>query len=244
MSQHPVIAVTDWKHEVDSMAERRTTIAVSAVAGNVFLGIAVGLLGYYALTSGLAFFEQRQLRGELAPLGAVARAQSSEIAVESGPRLDFEGWEGEDQAYWESLPDGGVFGRIVIERMELDAVVVKGAGTEELKRGPGWIDWTQLPGPAGTFGVAGHRTTYGAPFRDLDTLEEGDVITFLSPYRRYVYIVSGTQIVTPDRGDVLFPRDEPMLGLSACHPPYSAAYRYIVHARLAEVRRISDGPEG
>ena len=65
---------------------------------------------------------------------------------------------------------GGVFGRLVIERMELDTLVVKGHTRAVLKKGPGWIDYTDLPGPTGNAGISGHRTTYGAPFRRLDEL--------------------------------------------------------------------------
>ena len=90
--------------------------------GNVFLGIAIGLLGYYFLTDALTGTEQRALVAELPP----AVAQAAPRPAPDGPRFDFEGWAREDRAYWVKLKEGQLFGRIVAPRMGLDSVVVKG----------------------------------------------------------------------------------------------------------------------
>jgi sortase A len=111
-------------------------------------------------------------------------------------------------------------------------VVVHGTGTGDLRKGPGHYPDTPLPGERGTVAIAGHRTTYGAPFRNVDKLERGDRIELAMPYGQFTYRVERTQIVPPtalwvtDR--VRFDR----LVLSACHPLYSAAERIIVFARL------------
>ncbi|MHB1340923.1 MAG: class E sortase [Coriobacteriia bacterium] len=208
--------------------------------GNSFLGLALGLAGYYGLTNLLTALEQSRLTSELERFGAVGSSAPGEIALEQGPALDFEGWSDEDAAYWETLADGAVFGRLVAPRMDMDVAVVKGVRVPDLKKGPGWVTYTDLPGPTGNCGISGHRTTYGAPFRRLDLLEPGDTIDLFSPYRRYRYVVDRTFTVTPDRGDVLRTTQTPTLTLTACHPPYSARYRLIVTAGLVEVRRLAD----
>lgn len=216
---------------------------LSRAMGNVFLGIAVGLLGYYGLTSLLGWTEQLRLRSELERFGGVSATLPGDIEVRVGPQLDFTDWEAEDKAYWDGLAEGGVFGRMVIERMDLDTVVVKGVGVADLKRGPGWVTYTDLPGPTGNCGISGHRTTYLAPFRRIDQLEEGDEIDVYSPYRRYRYTVVRAFTVTPDKVEVFDTTEEPTLTLTACHPPYSARYRYIVQAELTEVRRLAESDQ-
>lgn len=203
-------------------------------AGNVLLGVALGLSAYYGLTGLLARMDQEGLQEAFAAAGGATGD------LEPPPRgLEFEGWAAEDGAYWESLPEGEVFGRLVIERIGLDAVLVKGHSRSDLKRGPGWIGYTDLPGPTGNVGIAGHRTTYGAPFRHIDELAAGDTILLYSPYRIYRYAVSSTQRVTPDMTEVMRTTPDPRLTLSACDPPYSARYRLIVSAELVAVKRTA-----
>lgn len=210
----------------------RGSRAVLRWSGNLFLGVALGLLGYYSLTNFVTASEQRELRSEVAPT-------AYEHRLVDGPALDFEGWESEDAAYWEGLRDGGAFGRIVAQKMGLDAVVVKGVTPADLRRGPGWITYTDPPGATGNTGISGHRTTYGAPFRNLDRLQPGDTIEVYSPYRRYTYRVVRSFAVTPDKTEVVESTQKPTLTLTACHPPGSAQYRLIVQSELVEVRRLS-----
>jgi len=203
-------------------------------AGNVFLGMAIGLLGYYAITDVVTRLEQQELKAE-----AAADFGTAPVVSEDGPTFDFEGWAEEDEAYWRDLKTGEAFGRIVAPEARVDSIVVKGVTRAALKRGPGWITYTDLPGPTGNCGISGHRTTYGAPFRHLDRLETGDTIEFYSPFRRYTYRVVKSFSVRPNRVDVVESTEEPRLTLTACDPPYSARLRLIVQAELVEVSRLS-----
>ena len=213
-------------------------------ASNFMLGVALGLLAYYGLTTLLGALAQSGLRTENAGVQAFASERPDDrLMPGDASTLDFEGWEGEDLAFWTVLPAGEVFGRIVIEPIELDALVIKGVAPADLRRGPGWIDWSDLPGPTGTCGISGHRTTYGAPFGRIGELEPGDTIDLYSPYRRYRYEVTRTLIVRPDQSEVVASTEEPTLTLTACHPPYSARYRIAVQADLIEVRRIQSQEE-
>lgn len=216
------------------------------VVGNVLIGVAIGLVGYNAVTAGVTALEQSRLRQDLrrfqqAVPGAV-ESTSTPDGQSDAQRFDYGAWESEDGAYWAGLTAGSVFGRIVAPAMNLDSVVVKGVATRDLKSGPGWAPYTDLPFQTGNVGISGHRTTYGAPFRRLDRLAEGDTIDLFSPYRRYRYVVERQLIVTPDKVEVFSSTLEPTLTLTACHPPFSARYRIVVQARLSDVRRIQDIP--
>jgi sortase A len=110
-------------------------------------------------------------------------------------------------------------------------VVVQGTDTESLQRGPGHYRETDDPWDRrGRVGIAGHRTTYGAPFWDLDQVEDGDVITLVTEFGTYAYRVTRTKIIQPDQIGVLDPTKRPTLVLTTCTPRFSAAQRLIVYA--------------
>jgi sortase A len=130
---------------------------------------------------------------------------------------------------------GESIGRITIPEVGLEAVFVEGTDTSSLQTGPGHYPETPFPGQRGTTAIAGHRTTYLAPFRDIDSLDLGDEIELEMPYATLVYEVEQTEIVEPTQLSVIRRVDHQRLVLSACHPLYSAAQRYIVFARLEDV---------
>lgn len=128
---------------------------------------------------------------------------------------------------------GDPIGRIAIPKIGADFVVVQGTDTASLRKGPGHYPATTFPGLPGTVAIAGHRTTYLAPFRDVDELTAGDMIVLTMPYGRFTYMVQRAQIVDPSALWVTRDVGYQRLVLSACHPLYSAAQRIIVFARLA-----------
>lgn len=128
-------------------------------------------------------------------------------------------------------------------------VIVEGVGTEQLRQGPGRYPDTALPGEAGNMGVAGHRTTYGAPFHRIDELAVGDEIVVTTTAGTYTYEVipapgthSPWHVVDPSRVDVLDNTGSALLTLTACHPKYSARQRIIVHAELVGSPRDPQAP--
>jgi sortase A len=135
--------------------------------------------------------------------------------------------------------DGQPLGRIRIPSIGLSSVVVAGTGTSDLRLGPGHYPGTPLPGARGTVAIAGHRTTYGAPFRKLDKLSKGDRIEVRMPYGTFTYRVEQRRIVAPTAIWVTRRKSYDRLILSACHPLYSAAQRIVVFARL-----IGSKPKG
>jgi sortase A len=130
---------------------------------------------------------------------------------------------------------GAAIGRLQIPRLDADFVMVKGAEPSDLRKGPGTFDDTPLPGVGGTTAIAGHRTTYLAPFRHLDDLRGGDRITVAMPYGTFTYRVQRTMIIKPTNLSVLRDVGYDRLVLSACHPLFSAAARIVVVARLTRV---------
>ena len=97
------------------------------------------------------------------------------------------------------LQEGHAIGRIKIDRIGLDIVVIQGTDTASLEKGPGHYRNTPLPGQPGTVAIAGHRTTYLAPFRHIDQIENGDEIRIEMPYAAFTYTVQRHQIVDPTR---------------------------------------------
>ena len=119
---------------------------------------------------------------------------------------------------------------LTIPRIGLSTVVLEGAGAGELKRGPGHIPWTPLPGEGGNFAVAGHRDTF---FRPLRSIRVNDVVHVKSEDREYRYRVVSTEIVTPTDVGVLAPEGRDTLTLVTCYPfdfVGAASRRFIVHA--------------
>ncbi|MEY2517604.1 MAG: sortase [bacterium] len=131
---------------------------------------------------------------------------------------------------------GAAIGRIRIKRIGLNTVFVNGTDTASLRKGPGLYDGKPFPGSPGTVAIAGHRTTYLAPFRRIDKLRPGNEIVLEMPYGRFVYRVQQTRIVDPTEVSVVRRVSYDRLVLSACHPLYSAAKRIIVFARFASAR--------
>jgi sortase A len=127
---------------------------------------------------------------------------------------------------------GSAVGRIHIPAIGASFVMVKGTGTSELENGPGIYPETSFPGVPGTTAIAGHRTTYLAPFRHIDALHRGESILLEMPYARLLYRVIGSRVVLPTDVSVLDPVGYSRLILSACTPLFSASHRLIVFARL------------
>jgi sortase A len=130
---------------------------------------------------------------------------------------------------------GDAIGKIELPALDRSYFMVEGVDAGSLRKGPGHYPDTPLPGERGTAAVAGHRTTYLAPFREIDQLDSGDRVIASMPYGRFVYRVERTRIVEPTALWVKRRVRYNRLILTACHPLYSAAQRIVVFARF--VRR-------
>lgn len=187
-----------------------------------------------------AFFAQRdqdRLAGQLKtlqkapPTGLEQRALS--VLKDPSQRLAFLA-----RTLRRRSADGAAVGRIKIPKIDASFVLVNGTSPDDLTKGPGVYPETSFPGVPGTTAVAGHRTTYLAPFRNIDELKAGDEIVVEMPYGRFTYAVEKHLIVDPHATWVTHRVDQDRLVLTACHPLYSAAQRIVVFARLAKVEPL------
>jgi len=133
----------------------------------------------------------------------------------------------------EFLPD--VVGRLTILSANINHYVVFGATNKKLEYGPGYILGTSLPGSGGNFAIAGHRTTYGAPFGDLDRVQVGETIIFQTNTNQYKYQVIDVKIVSPEDNYVLENYGDDRITLTTCHPKFSAKQRLVVIGQLEKV---------
>jgi sortase A len=141
----------------------------------------------------------------------------------------------EAKRYRKDSRRGAAIGRIRIPRMSLNMILVNGTDHDTLKKGPGRDLRSFMPGENRLVYIAGHRTTYLAPFSHIDALRDGDKVTIDVPYGSFVYSVTGHRIVPANDLSVLrSPRHE-RLELQACHPRFFASHRYIAYARLVRV---------
>jgi sortase A len=132
---------------------------------------------------------------------------------------------------------GDAVAQIIIPRISLDSIVVEGVGRPDLRKGPGHYPDSPFPGQEGNSAIAGHRTTYGAPFGDLDRLEDGDKITVRTVQGEFTYIVyEAGLVVRPTDVAVLNvdPNRPATLTLTTCNPKYSAQQRLVVKGELEE----------
>jgi sortase A len=212
----------------------RALSSVMIVAGVILLADAgVTLLWQEPVSAVYAHFQQGRLADQLEELEEAPLAPTEQRALDripdEGRRLAFRA-----RALDRRADPGDPIGRIVMPSIGVSEVFVEGTGAGDLRTGPGHYPETPLPGERGTVAIAGHRTTYGAPFRRVDELERGDRIELRMPYGRFVYRVERTRIVPPTETSVIDRVGYDRLVLSACHPLYSAAQRIIVFGRLEQ----------
>jgi sortase A len=140
------------------------------------------------------------------------------------------------RAYERSLTTGAPVGRLQIKRIGLNMVVVQGTDHDTLKKGPGHYEPSALPGAGQLIYIAGHRTTYLAPFSHIDDIRNGDFIVFQVPYGTFTYRAYRHYVVPSTALSVLETHGREILRLQACHPRFFATHRYLVDARLIGFR--------
>jgi sortase A len=222
-------------------AWRTLAIALILLGALALIDAGVTLVWQEPLSALYARLRQDHLSGALAKVERAAPTPLERSALarlsDQSTRVAFLARELERRA-----GEGSAVGRIEIPRIGASFVVVKGTSTSDLESGPGIYPETSFPGIAGTTAIAGHRTTYLAPFRHIDALRPGSRILLDMPYARFTYTVLGTRVVAPTDvraavADVGYPR----LVLSACTPLFSAAKRLLVFARLTSTLPVGAG---
>jgi sortase A len=201
---------------------RGTGWAFIGMGGFVLYFLVYQLVGTNVTTSR----DQASLRSELQRQWAGSRpsASGSKKVRQPAPRR---------------VPPGQALAILDIPKIQLQRVLVEGVGRDELRKGPGHVPSTVLPGQAGTFGVSGHRTTYGAPFYRLNELVKGDTITVVTRDANYTYTVTRSAVVQPTDVQVLANvhasdgKLKATITLTTCNPRYSARQRLVVFGDLS-----------
>jgi sortase A len=185
-----------------------------------------------------AKYEQGRLDDRLNEIEARYRRNAvRERSLVGGPQKPQPSLAKRASQFAKSTKSGEPLGRIRIPAIGLDAVVVENTDAASLEKGPAHYEGTPLPGQTGTVGIAGHRTTYLAPFRNIDDLDRGDTVVIRMPYGTFRYRVEGSSIVAPDDVQVLDPVGHNRLTMTACHPLYSDSERIAVFAKLVKPRQ-------
>jgi sortase A len=224
---------SDWR---EAVRRRRRPLRIAAVAlitaGAVLLvDVALTLAWKEPVSSIYASILQGNARDDLEAL----EARLSEATGESPAELRRDAHRKANEFEGEVEPEQGI-GSVRIPAIDADFTLIEGTDLKALRAGPGRYERTAFPGQGETVGIAGHRTTYEAPFRHLDDLEADDEVIVEMPYAEFVYEVRRAKVVEPDLLRVVRPVGRERVVLTACHPVYSAAQRYVVFANLAEVR--------
>jgi len=218
--------------------------------GTFLLVIGIGVLAWAAtvylwkdpFTTAYTAYEQRQLASNLD-----SAFESWEPAPKPKPvsrpaptpKPQHDNVSREAKRFRLESDDGDAIARLKVPRLDLSVVVVNGTSTSDLRRGPGRHEDSFLPGEGELVYVAGHRTTYGAPFSAINELEAGDTITIELPYGTVEYRVTRHRIVDDNDLSVLESHGREELVLQACHPRFFASQRYLVYARPVSVEARS-----
>ena len=217
--------------------------------GTFLLVIGIGVLAWTAtvylwkdpFTTAYTAYEQRRLASNLdsafeswRPSGeAVSRPSTPEPEPEpeSEPPRRHDDVSREAKRFRVQSHEGDAIARLRVPRLDLSVVVINGTSSSDLRRGPGRHEESFMPGEGELVYVAGHRTTYGAPFSEINALEPGDEISVELPYGSVWYEVTKHRIVDDNDLSVLRSRGREELVLQACHPRFFASQRYLVYAR-------------
>jgi sortase A len=243
-----------------SAPERSVFTRIVRVVGWTSIGLGMFLLGFlFHQLFVTTFFAQRANVGLEAeaveyfeeveitkvpyvPKGTVEPSESSVAggAIDSGgptgPEQPEGGPDEPEFLFVEGQPSRGQPFAIIriprIDKLREGWTIVEGVGRSQLKTGAGHYPATPLPGQPGNASIAGHRTTYGAPFYDLDVLEVGDVIEVETAVGVSVYEVRETVIVRPTEIWVTQDRPGAWLTLTTCNPRFSSSQRLVVFAEM------------
>lgn len=212
---------------------------LARIAGTLMIVAGVGALAWAftvwkwedPLTATLNYFDQRQLAQSFdrqledqRPAGTAATVVDMRTTLPRGA------------VKWRrTVKRGDAVARLRIPRLGLTTIVVNGTDHDSLERGPGRYLRSAMPGEGKLVYLAGHRTTYGAPFSRIDKLRKGDRVFLELPYATFEYAITGHRIVAATQTSVLESKGYEQLALQACHPRFFATERYIAYAKPVRV---------
>jgi len=216
---------------------------LARVFGTLLVVAGLGLLGWAVtvwqwqdpFTAAVHEYKQRELADSFEQrLKLIQRSRPVAQPVATPTEIR-RGVKGDAIAWRKASKRGDAIARLRIPRLGVNEIVVNGTDSSTLKRGPGRYLPSGMPGEGELVYVAGHRTTFGAPFSRIDRLERGDDVYVELPYGTIEYVVTGHRIVAATELSVLRSRGYEQLALQACHPRFFATQRYIVYAKPVSI---------
>jgi sortase A len=233
-----VPAVPAWHHKPQMRRLIRDISSVLILSG-LFLVLDAGitLVWQEPVTAAIGLVMRSQVDNQYlsyrtAPLSVVDKTALSGLRLQR-ERITYLARREQSQ-----VKAGDGIGQIDIPRIGASYTIVQGTDAASLEKGPGHYPGTAFPGMGQTVAIAGHRTTYLAPFKLINELRPGDQIILTMPYGRFTYLVQFTKIVLPTALWVTHNVGYERLVLSACNPLYSAAQRIIIFAKLSNVKPL------
>lgn len=184
-------------------------------------------------TAALNKLEQRQLEQDFER--RIEEGQGRAIVVDTSRETLRESLPRAAAAWRKRSERGDAVARLRIPALGVGEIVVNGTDSGSLKRGPGRYLGSGMPGEGKLVYIAGHRTTYGAPFSRIDRLDKGDRVFLELPYATIEYVITGSRIVPASQLSVLKSKGFEQLVLQACHPRFFASHRYLAYAKPVRV---------
>ena len=214
---------------------------LARIAGTLMILAGLGALAWALtvwqwqdpFTAVLNRLEQRELEQDFAR--RIEEGQGRAIVVDTSREELRESLPRAAAAWRKRSERGDAVARLRIPALGVGEIVVNGTDAGSLKRGPGRYLGSGMPGEGKLVYIAGHRTTYGAPFSRIDRLNRGDRVYLELPYATIEYIVTGSRIVPASQLSVLKSKGFEQLVLQACHPRFFASHRYLAYAKPVRV---------
>jgi len=211
------------------------------IVGTLMIVVGVGALAWALtvwqwqdpFTAALNKLEQRELEQDFER--QIEEGQGRAIVVDTSREELRESLPRAAAAWRKRSERGDAVARLRIPALGVGEIVVNGTDTGSLKRGPGRYLGSGMPGEGKLVYIAGHRTTYGAPFSHIDRLDNGDRVFLELPYATIEYRITGSRIVPASELSVLKSKGFEQLVLQACHPRFFASHRYLAYAKPVRV---------
>jgi sortase A len=216
------------------MARKRKT-SFRKIIGILLILAGIGVLLYVPSTWLWSYYLQRGLAEDFQQERVAAVAVNQDALANLAGAAESEKLMQLAEAFKASLKSQQTIAQIEIPRIGLNDIVVEGTDESSLRRGPGHLEETPLPGMRGNFSVAGDRVLYGAPFLNLDDVEMDDEIFLKTTYGDFSYLVTNKAIIDPDDVSLLQPvPGQELITLITCDPPWDTSHRLVIQGRLID----------
>lgn len=219
---------------------KKKRISTRKIIGIVLIIIGLSVVLYVPATWLWSYAVQRGLPDEFSRESADACPFNQEILNNLRDSAEDEKLEELARDIQTRLASEQTIAQLEIPKIGINTIVVEGTSDGALRKGPGHLEETQMPGLGGNFAVAGDRVLWGGPFLNLDEMAVGDQISVITTYGKFEYVVYDTKRVTPDQTNVLAPTGEEIITLITCDPIWDTSHRLIVHGRCTSASVLQD----